>query len=128
MSSSMLRRTRSFFRQNALGIGHADGAAGKAGDDLLDNADGLADFLAAALITGVAIAFVGDRHVELVFLVAQVRLVLAEIVRDAGSAEIGSGDAVTDRLFLGDRADADRAIHENLVPAEQSVELIDDGL
>ena len=46
----------------------------------------------------VAVALGADRDVELVLLVARVGLVLAQIERDAATAEIGAGETVGDRV------------------------------
>jgi hypothetical protein len=79
--------------------------AGKLRDRLPDDPDGLAHLLAADEVAVVASPS-ADRDVEFVLLVAAVGLVLAQVERHPGAAQVRAGQAVGDRVLLGDDADA----------------------
>ena len=89
------------------------------------NQNGLPHFLHPHLIAGIAVAFVGDRHVELILLVAEVRAVLAQIASHSGCPEIRSSHAPSDGGLATDRTDINHAVDENFVFIQQFADLAD---
>ncbi len=108
-------------------VSDIDGAGGEFFDGLAEDADGLADFLDADEVTVVAVADGADGDVEVVILVIEVGVGFADVVFDAGGAEVGAGESVGDGVFFGDDAEVFGAIHENFVTGEEFVYFVYDG-
>ncbi len=66
-----------------------------------------------------------DRHLEVVRLVVVVRPVLPHVVRDAGRAQIRTGEAVVDGVVRADRSDALRPADVDLVAGEEAMDLFE---
>ena len=114
-----------FVGQDALGVGEIDRAVWHGVEHLAADADRLAHFLHADLIAGVAVAFFGDRHVEFVLFVAEVRAVFAEVASDTGGAQVRAGHAPGDGRFAADHTDIDHAVEEDFVFIEQLADFFD---
>jgi hypothetical protein len=100
--------------------------SGKLGDRLADDAHRLAHLLAADEVAVVAVALGADRDVEVVLLVAAVRLVLAQVERHAARPQVRAREAVGDRVLLGDDADAGGPVGEDLVPGQEVQDLLEE--
>src|SRR5207247_7355324 len=64
-------------------------------------------------------------HIELVGLVAAVRLTLAEIPVDPGRTKHRTGDAQRQKVLSRDAADADRSLAPDGVPREELLVLVE---
>jgi hypothetical protein len=113
-------------RQGDFAVGNVDRlvrvvvrAAGNFFEALLQNAHALAHFLHAHEVAVVAIADRADRNVEFQILVAQIRLVLAQIPFHAAAAQVRAAQAVINRHLLGDHAEVAHAVHPDAVAREQ---------
>ena len=74
------------------------------GERLVDDPDALLDLLNPHQIPVVAVAHRSHGHVEVVLIVARVRVVLANVVAHAGPAEARSHPAVGESVLLRKRA------------------------
>ena len=92
---------------------------------LLDDLVRLAHFLDAHEVAVVAVAVAAERDVEVDLVVARVRLLLAQVPRDAGAAQHGARHAPRHRLLRRDDADADRALLPDAVLGEQRLVFVD---
>ena len=101
------------------------GAARHRLHDLADDAHGLAELFHADEVAVEAVALHADGDVEVILLVARVGLVLAEVERHAGSAEVRAGEAVGEGHLLRDGGDAFGALEEDAVAGEELVDLVD---
>ncbi len=90
---------------------------------LVDEADTLLHFFHAHEVAVVAVAVFADGDVEVEFIVALVRLGLAEVERIAAAAQHGAGEAPLLGLLGRDHADADRALLPDAVFGEQILQL-----
>lgn len=108
-----------FVRKYAFGIGEIHWAVRHGIEHLAADLDGLAHFLHADLVAGVAIAFLGNGYIEIILFVAEIRAALAQVAVAAGGAEVGACHAEGDGGFLGNDADVHHAVSEDFVVIEE---------
>ena len=111
--------------QAALSIDNVDGAVGDGVDGLTQDPQALAHLLDTAEIAVVAVADRSHRDVEVVLLVVQIGVGLADIVIDAGAAEHWPGEAVGDGILLGDDPDILRPVHEDRIAGQEIGDLVE---
>src|SRR5258708_8540237 len=103
---------------------HRAGVLAQPVDALLDDAVGLAHLVHAHEIAVVAIAVGADRDVEVELVVNLVRLLLAQVPRDARAAQHGPREAQRLRALRRDHADADGALLPDAVAGEQRLVVV----
>ncbi len=106
-------------REHAFRIRQVDRARWHRVEHLSADADRLAHFFHTDLVAGVAIALVCDRHVEIVFFVAEIRAVLAEIAVDARGTEVRPGHPEGNGRLPRDHAYVDHPVAENFIIVQQ---------
>ena len=99
-------------------------AAGKFIDRLPQDPHALPHLLDAHQITIVTIACTANHHVEVVLAVIEIRMFPPQIVFDPASAQVWAGEGISNRALLRDDANVPGAIHENFVPGQQPVALV----
>ena len=75
-------------RQDVLAVDHVDRAVGQFVERLFEDTHALAHFFQPHQIAVVAIADRADGNVEVVVLVVEIRMLLAQVVIDAGAAQV----------------------------------------
>src|SRR5258708_30421725 len=102
-----------------------DRTLGNALRRLPDDLERLPEFLHAHEIPIVGVAGHADGDVELHLVVRGVRLVLAHVARDAGSAQRRTAETEADRFRTRDDADAARPLEPDAVVRQQLFVLVD---
>ena len=87
------------------------------------NSQALAHLFHADKVAVVTIASRADRHIKFQILIAEVRLVFAQIPIHAAAAQIRAAQTVIDGHLLGDNSQVAQAIHPNAVAREQGFRL-----
>ncbi len=112
-------------REEAFGFRDVDGAVGEGFDDLSEDFVALSHFLETDEVAVVGIADGAEGDIEVVLLVAEVRVGFTDVVVDAGGAEVGAGEAEGDGAFFGDDADVLGTVEEDLVPREELIDFVE---
>jgi len=113
------------WRRRDLAVLHAVVAGGHELHALAHDLDRLEDLVEADLVAVEDVAVRGVDHVEVDVVVGEVRLRLAEVPREAGGPQDGTGGVEGQRLLRGDHADADGALAPDRVLGQQGVVLGD---
>ena len=113
-----------FWRGHIFPICDVDRSAGKLIDHLAQDPHALAHFLNPHQITIITIACTADHHVEIIFVVIEIRVFAPQIVVDPASAQVGAGKGVRNRAHLRYHTDVLGPIDKNFVPGQQPVALV----
>src|SRR4029077_20282486 len=100
-----------------------DRAAGQFIDHLPQDSDALAHFLDTHQIAIVTIARAADYHVEIIFVVIEVRMLAPQIVIDPATPQVRAGESVRNRALLRYHTDVFGSIDKNLVTGQYPVAL-----
>ena len=115
-------------RKNTLGIRDVHWTSRHSVEHLPADLDRLPHLLHTDLVASVAITFLGDRHIEIVFLVTEIRAAFAQVAIDPRGAQVRTRHAVGNGGLLRDRADVHHPVAEDLVVVEQLGDLADGHL
>src|SRR5207247_91703 len=66
-----------------------------------------------------------DDDLEVIFVVVQIGMLAAKIVFNPAAAQVWPGKRVSDCAIAGNHADVPRSVHEDAIPGEQFVDLIE---
>ena len=102
----------------------ADGAGGHLIEALVDDAERLTELLHAAQVAVVAVAVDTHGHVELDLVVGVVRLALADVPRNAGTAEHDAGEGKVQGVGGRDHADAAQTVDPDTVVRQHLLGLV----
>lgn len=112
-------------RRGDLVVLNLDGAGGHLVEALVDDAEGLAEFLHSAEVSVVAIAIDTDWHIEFDFAISVIRRRLANVPWDSGSSEHNTREGEVESISGGDDTDTTKTVDPDTVVCQHFFGFID---